>query len=1279
QLITDATYCSPVQSHRLAHLVFQKTQGNPFFIKEFLQSLYDEKLLYFSMPTLQLESTYQTFFHPEGKKIQKPQWQWDLEEIRKHKITENVVELLTAKIRRLRAETQQILLLAACIGNHFILKTLTIISEKLPREIMASLREAMVENLILPVVGNGHQLMNPGFKIPTTSEISEDFMNHFSDAYLSTREYMFAHERIRQAAYSLIPHAPKQAVHQRVGQLLLQHTAPEQQAEKIFDIVNQLNLGMELIDTQERRDKLAELNLLAGQRAKAATAYEPAFNYFNIAYKLIGEEGWARHYKLTLAVTIEAAESAYLCFKFEQAETLVEQVLRQAPSLFDKVKAYEIRMQAYKAQNRHVEAVELGLLVLTLLGIRFPKRFIQTTQQFAQLMTRIALMGKNIESLGELPEMSRADMLVAMRILLSISPSVYAIRPQLLPSIIFKRILLSLKYGNAIESIPAYASYGYLLCETDIEKGYQFGQLAIRLLHQFNTKGLKARVFQIVYGVINHHKEHLNTTLKPLLEAHQDGLETGNFEYAAFSAMTYIVHAYFAGKELSQLHQEITTYHAIFLQLKQKTFLPITQIYHQTILNLIGQETTDELTIATPPIRLIGKAYHEEQMLPQHLQAQERGLVFRVYLQKLILCYLFRAFQEAFDNAVLSEQYLEAVIGSLLVPIFHFYDSLARLARYSTVAETEQKTLLKKVLANQKKMKQWAKHAPMNYLHKFYLVEAEIARVLRQESEACICYERAVDLARQHEYLYEEALCLEIAGRFHLDKGQIRVAQVFLRDAHHAYLRWGALAKTKDLENKYPEFFVQNHPLTTMECTVCPSNTTLRSLPDFGATRQYVATDLDLNSVLKASQIITGEIQLKPLLEKLMKVVVENAGAQNGFLLLKQQGNWLIEAKINMLLHEPGQLSMERIEVLQSAPLKEEKIPTRIIYYVARTKTSIVLSDATNDSRFLQDIYIIKKKPKSVLCMPLINQTYISGILYLENNLMTGAFTPDRLEMLNLLSAQIAISIENARLYANLEEKVKERTQAIETKNRELVQLNTELVKLNQDKNEFLGIAAHDLKNPLLAIQGSAELIRIAFDDFSKEEIIEFAGMIETSSQRMFELIKNLLDVNAIESGKMNISLGQVDLLPVLQSLVEGYLQRSLEKNITLNLLFLEEMYLAYVDENTVRQIFDNLISNAIKYSPFNQSINIRLYQDKQSVYCAIQDQGPGLDGKDQEKLFGKFARLTPQPTGNEHSTGLGLFIVKKLVEEMSGRVWCESELNKGSRFVVEFPIQKVK
>jgi signal transduction histidine kinase len=289
---------------------------------------------------------------------------------------------------------------------------------------------------------------------------------------------------------------------------------------------------------------------------------------------------------------------------------------------------------------------------------------------------------------------------------------------------------------------------------------------------------------------------------------------------------------------------------------------------------------------------------------------------------------------------------------------------------------------------------------------------------------------------------------------------------------------------------------------------------------------------------------------------------------------------------------------------------------------------------------------------------------------------VTGAFTPQRLELLYLLSSQMAIAIENARLYADLEEKIKERTLDIATKNSKVVMLNGKLIKANQEKNEFLSIAAHDLKNPLAAIQGLAEMIERDFDELPKPEILDLAKMISISSQQMFELIKNLLDVNRLESGKLNLSLGVFDILPVVEWVVNDYKDRAKAKNITLHFDLTQSEYLAFGDEKTIRQVFDNLISNAVKYSPHGKNIYVRMIPTKRHLRCQIQDEGPGLSLEDKQKLFGKFTRLTPQPTGDENSTGLGLFIVRKLVEAMQGKVWCESELERGSTFTVELRME---
>jgi signal transduction histidine kinase len=397
-----------------------------------------------------------------------------------------------------------------------------------------------------------------------------------------------------------------------------------------------------------------------------------------------------------------------------------------------------------------------------------------------------------------------------------------------------------------------------------------------------------------------------------------------------------------------------------------------------------------------------------------------------------------------------------------------------------------------------------------------------------------------------------------------------------------------------------------------------------------------------------------------------MRIVIENAGAQTGFLLLQQNGQWLIQAKATINSNE--------VETSRSQTLEDSsEVAVGIIHYVARTKEYVVLNDATRAGNFANDPHIQTQQPKSVLCVPLINQTKLTSILYLENNLVSGVFTPERLELLYLLSSQMAISIENARLYADLEDKVKERTKNLAAQNAKLIVLNEKLVKVNQEKNEFLSIAAHDLKNPLSAIQGLAEMIVRDFDEMSKPEVLELANMISLSSQQMFELIKNLLDVNRLESGNLNISLGVFDILPVLEWVVKDYQDRAKTKNITLHFDGAEAEYYALGDERILRQVLDNLISNAVKYSPHGKQVYVRVSKDKKSVRCEIQDEGPGLSDEDKQQLFGKFTRLTPQPTGDENSTGLGLFIVKKLVEAMRGKVWCETELGKGATFIVEF------
>ena len=964
QFISDALNCPLEKAVALAELVQGKTGGNPFFMIEFMKSLYAEKLLEFD-------------FGSGG-------WGWDLDRIQGREITNNVVELMADKVEKLPPETQEALKLAACIGNQFDLTTLAVVSEKSPAETAADLWSGMVEGLVLPL-SDAYKLVE--LDIPDLADGLEV-------------QYKFSHDRIQQAVYSLIPGEVRQAFHRRVGRLLLRNTPEEEREERIFDIVNQLNQSIELIEDQGERDELARLNLIAGKKAKASAAYEPAFNYLQVGMGLVGEDGWQRKYDLTLELYKEAAEAANLNADFEQMERLTEVVLRRARTLLDKVKVYEVQIQAHLAQNRMAEGVKAGLGVLKQLGVRLPQKPNNWHILLGLLRTKLALVGKRVEGLSDLPGITDPYKLAAGHVMSSLLGVFYMGSPGLFPLAAFKWLRLSVKNGNAFESAMGYASYGVVLCGVgDIDSGHRFGRLALSLLERFSAKELKASVFMLTNVFIRPWKEHVRETLKPMMEGYQSGLETGDPEYASYCLFNYTTNSFLIGEELTGLEREMAKCSQALDQIKQEISLHDENIYHQTVLNLIGRGEN--------PCLLVGESFNEEKS--ELLREGNITGHYYVYFNKLILCYLFGAYSQAIENAAIAEKYLDNVIATIFFSIFHFYDSLAQLAAFPQAEKSERKRILKKVAANQKKMQKWAQHAPMNYLHKFYLVEAERARVLGKDGEAREYYDQAISHAQENEYLNEEALGYELAAKFYLAKGQDHLAHHYLRDAHYAYQRWGAKAKVRDLETRYPQVFAQREE-SPVPFTLTEPTTTISG--------RGTSSALDVTSMVKASQAISSEIVLDRLLSTLMKIVIENAGAQKGFLILEKEGEWVVEAQ--------GAVDDADVTLLQSVPLEEVTLPISIISYVARTQENVVLDDASKEGDYTQDPYIKATQTQSVLCAPLINQGKLTGMIYLENNLTTGAFTQDRLTLLNLFSSQAAISIENAQAYETITRKVNE-------------------------------------------------------------------------------------------------------------------------------------------------------------------------------------------------------------------------------------------------------------
>ncbi|MFZ1025018.1 MAG: ATP-binding protein, partial [Limnoraphis robusta] len=751
----------------------------------------------------------------------------------------------------------------------------------------------------------------------------------------------------------------------------------------------------QLLSKQQEKDELAQLNLIAAQKAQAAVAYNAAQEYLNLGIKLLATNSWQQQYELTLALYQEAAEVAYLCGDFEQTETLSMLVLENARTVLDQVKIYELEIEVCLVQNNFKKALSIGVEVLQLLGVMLP-------QSPNNLHIKLAT-----ENLMDLPEMTDPESLAAMSILGKMLGIGYISMPEILVPIVLTQIDLSIKYGNAPQSSFAYASYGVILCTAiqDIEAGYQYGKLGLKLLEQLNANNIKAIVLDTFGNHIVHWKEHLKESLSILKEAYYSAVETGNIEFIGYSAFDYCFNSFSVGCELIDLEKEFIAYNEILVKLKIENSLIWLKLYLQIVFNLLGK--------AEDPTQLLGEFYNEQRFLALQIESSDRQGLFLLYLNKLILCYLFENYQDAVKNATVAEPYLDGVPGMAAIPIFHFYDSLTHLSGFAKASNLEKENALKRVDANQNKMQLWADHAPMNYLHKFYLVEAEKARVLDQFLEAMDYYDRAISLAKEHEYINEAALAYELAAKFYLSKEKELTAKAYMQEARYHYQLWGATAKVKHLETQYPQLFVIN------------KRTHSEVSNPISTTGNHSNSSLDIAAIMKASEAIAGEIVIEKLLSKLMKILIENIGAELGYLILENEGTLRIEAECFS--------ENEEVSVLQSIPVETcQKLAESIVSYVARTQEKVVLNNATAEGNFTNDPYIKKTQAKSILCTALMNQGQLSAIVYLENRQTAQAFTPERLEVLKLLSGQAAIAIANAKLYSEVKERENRLTQFID-------------------------------------------------------------------------------------------------------------------------------------------------------------------------------------------------------------------------------------------------------
>jgi len=1308
QLVAD-TLNETERSQVLSELLFNKTQGNPFFLTQLLKTLNFENLL--------------TFDFLEGR------WLWDIEQIQALGIIDyNVVDLVARNILKLPEKTQQVLKLAACIGDRFNLEVLAIVNEKSLLASADDLWPGLQAGLILP--------LNNNYKIPLVFDSERQDSFNFDN---STITYKFLHDRVQQAAYSLIPENQKKLTHFKIGQLILQKTSKYSLEENIFDIVNQINIGIELITENYLKEELAKLNLRAGKKAKAATAYEAAVKYLNVGLELLPNNSWEKDYDLTRNLYIETLEAEFLNTNFEKAQYLSEIVLGQAKVLLDKIKIYELKIPFYFSQNQTQAALDTVIQALAMLDVHLPIKPNKFHIILGIISTKLAVGRNQVADLINLPAMKDEYKIAAMRILMNAIPAASNANPMILPLIVFKMVTLSLKYGNSSSSSSGYCMYGMLLSGVlgNINAGYQFGQLSINLLEKLGAKEQKVNIYFLFNNFIRHWKEHLKETIEPFFDAFQSGIETGDIQYACYSCFCQSTNLFWCGEHLESVTKTQNKYIEIILQYKQETVGDFAKIWHQLVLNLLDR--------AEDKYQLIGESFNEVKMLPIFKANNNNVGLACVYLAKLILSYLFKNYSEAIENAKSMEKYQESISGLIHSTQHNFYSSLALLAKYPNVSETDKKKYIKQVKSSQKRMKEWSIYAACNFEHKYNLVEAEKARILGQFIQAIDLYDKAIIGAKNNGYIQEEALANELTAEFYLSQNKDKIAKTYMTEAYYGYIRWGAIAKVKDLDERYPNLI--SRTITQESDNISITRTTSTSTSS-GKESQI----LDLTTVIKASLALSGEILIDNLLNKLLKISIENAGAQKGLFISKSDNQWIVEAEATV---EKNEVKVSHTVIYAGSA----NLPISLLNYVERTRKSSVLDNAKEAEIFANDPYILANRTKSVLCSPIIHQGKLTGILYLENNLIIGAFTSDRLNVLNLLTSQISISIENARLYTNLQSysqrlenksqeleaksqeleiknaalqaselREREKAEALERSLHELQQTQAQLVQTEKISSlgQLVAGVAHEVNNPVSFISGNlhyatqyvedllglvqlyqqhypepnpeiAEEIEAIELDYLVEDLPKMLSSMNLGTERIREIMQSLRNFSRVDDAQAkpaDIHAGLDSTLMILHHRLKANAVRpAVELIKKYGQLPLVECY-----PGQLNQVFMNLIANAIDaFDEFNRGktfaeierqpnmIRIRTEVSQgasndnftgRSAIIRIADNGLGMPADTLSKLFQPF--FTTKPVGK--GTGLGLSISYKIVvEKHHGSLRCTSTPGEGTEFIIEIPILQSK
>ncbi len=1128
-------------------------------------------------------------------------WTWDAERTRVTSPGDDLGALLTRKLGGLSPSTRAALELAACIGNRFAPRRLAAVLGDSLESVTAALAEALDRGLVQPVAALDRQ------------DNAEPVLE-------------FVHDKIQQAAHALADEPRRRAHHLAIGRSMLATDAAAAEGDAVFAVTSQYNLAAALLTDPAERLRLASLNLAATRRARQANAFAAAAQHARQGLGLLPADAWTRHYPLCFALHCERMECEHLAGDHAAAHAQFEPLLRHARDDLDRVEVHDLKVRLDVTTEHLVDAITTGLAGLRLLGVDLPERpsRVWLLRELAVIRGLRGLRwlrgSRSLAALGDLPSATDPRILLALRLLAQLITPAYYVDESLLASVTLRIVALSIRHGVSGDSALGFAIYAAITLNQleDPSSARDLLAVAWAICDRFPSPALEVKMATMA-GIHVHMWAHPIATAAPRIEPFIDQASAlGDYTFAC-TAMSGRIHLRWLGRgTLREVEQAAAAVYPIARRVPgfdhQHWFIPI-------------ERACMALTGRTEALHSMSSADWHEPTLVDRLGPEQVTTTFNYTLFKALL--LFHAGHHRESELLLDGLRSGRMGGNPLLAETVLLRLLARTAQAPArpLTAAERPPLHRRL----RRLQLWARACPENFAARARLAEAELARAEGRDHEALPLYHQAIEGARAQGQLRLEALALERAGRHHRARQSPALSDMYLRSARDTYARWGAVAIVATLDADFPEL-------------AAPAP----SAPRMRETTTTAPAALDVTALLRASQAISGEIELDRLLRALVRIVLESAGARRCAVLLADPAG---ELRIEALADLDG------VTVLQNQPLAQDgPLPAAILHLAARGRRDVILDDAQT-GEFAGDPTVAGLR--SVLCTPILHHGALLGVLYLDNELAPGIFTAGRINLLRQLAGQVAVSVENARLYRNL-------AQARDT-----------AISADRTKTRFLMNMSHELRTPLNAVLGYTELIEESAADGDLSALTADLAKIRRAAVRLLRTLSSILELSRIEAGDLRPALQPIDLRALIHDVVEEAAALATEHGDEVCIHLPAAPIALISDRGMLVHALRSLLDNAIRFTTRGR-VDIRVHTSAIDgapwLALSVQDTGIGIAPADLPRLFTSFGQLDDAPTRNVEGAGVSLALTHRFCVLLGGHIEVESEPGAGSRFTLHLP-----